>query len=160
MSETYAEARRIATAIEAEGRTASAQRAARLLRLLATQAEADDARLQDQARLIARIAELEAEQAKRTPIGAATIDQLALKAGAAKFYPAGQRVKEDNYLVSKGFLERFAAGVQVPLAPLTTAQMEAGRNAIFSTGNPFCPCDSKTFSKVAVWVMRQYGIGP
>lgn len=43
--------------------------------------------------------------------------------------------------------------------PLTAAQMEAGRKAIFSTGNPFCPCDSKTFRKVSEWTERQHGIG-
>lgn len=43
--------------------------------------------------------------------------------------------------------------------PLTDAQMSAGREAIFSTGNPFCPCDSKTFRKVAEWVERHHGIG-
>lgn len=42
--------------------------------------------------------------------------------------------------------------------PLTTAQMEAGREAIFSTGNPYCPCDSKTFRKVAQWVERHHRI--
>ena len=35
--------------------------------------------------------------------------RMALEAGAAKFYPDKQREKEDNYLVSAGFLERFAA---------------------------------------------------
>lgn len=43
--------------------------------------------------------------------------------------------------------------------PLTAAQMEAGRKAIFSTWNPFCPCDSKTFRKVSEWTERQHGIG-
>lgn len=43
--------------------------------------------------------------------------------------------------------------------PLTPAQMEAGREAIFSTGNPFCPCDSKTFRKVAQWTERHHRIG-
>lgn len=36
------------------------------------------------------------------------INELALKAGAAKFYPAHQQVHEENYVVTKGFLERFA----------------------------------------------------
>ncbi|GAA6121501.1 hypothetical protein [Acidovorax sp. FG27] len=42
--------------------------------------------------------------------------------------------------------------------PLTLAQMEAGRESIFSTSNPFCPCDSKTFRKVAEWVERHHRI--
>lgn len=42
--------------------------------------------------------------------------------------------------------------------PLTSAEMAAGREAIFSTGNPYCPCDAKTFRKVAEWVERHHGI--
>lgn len=33
--------------------------------------------------------------------------------------------------------------------PLTDPHLEKLREATFSTGNPFCPCDSKTFRKVA-----------
>lgn len=47
---------------------------------------------------------------------------------------------------------------QAQAAPLTAKQMESGREAIFSTGNPFCPCDSKTFRKVSEWVERYHGI--
>ena len=47
---------------------------------------------------------------------------------------------------------------QAGAAPLTPKQMESGREAIFSTGNPYCPCDSKTFRKVAEWVERHHGI--
>lgn len=35
------------------------------------------------------------------------IEKLALKCGAAKFYPEAQLVREDNYLVGKQFLEKF-----------------------------------------------------
>lgn len=38
-----------------------------------------------------------------------------------------------------------------PTVPLTDAQIEAGREAIFSTCNPFCPCDSKTMRKAVRW---------
>lgn len=37
-----------------------------------------------------------------------TIIQLALKAGAAEFYPERQSSKDDTYLVGSQFLERFA----------------------------------------------------
>jgi len=36
------------------------------------------------------------------------IIEMARQAGAAKFYPEVQSVKEDNYLVGQKFLERFA----------------------------------------------------
>lgn len=45
------------------------------------------------------------------------------------------------------------------LKPLTSQQMEQGREHVFSTNNPFCPCDSKTFMKVAKWVERHHKIG-
>ncbi len=54
----------------------------------------------------------------------------------------------------------YAAQPAAPaLVPLTLRQMEAGREQIFSVNNPFCPCDSKTFRKVAEWVERHHGIG-
>lgn len=40
------------------------------------------------------------------------IIELALQAGAAKFYPDRQSTNSDNYLVGAGFLQRFAALVQ------------------------------------------------
>ena len=54
---------------------------------------------------------------------------------------------------------RAVLSARKPLTPLTPAQMEKGRDQIFSINNPFCPCDSKTFSKVAEWVERHHGIG-
>ena len=42
--------------------------------------------------------------------------------------------------------------------PLTDAQLEKGRDQTFSINNPFCPCDSKTFRKVARWVEAAHGI--
>lgn len=49
--------------------------------------------------------------------------------------------------------------VRVPMTPLTDAQMEKGRDQIFSINNPYCPCDHKTFKKVAQWVERHHQIG-
>lgn len=40
------------------------------------------------------------------------VHKLALEAGAARFYPEQQQVKQELYLVSQGFLERFAELVQ------------------------------------------------
>ena len=46
-----------------------------------------------------------------------------------------------------------------PKEPLTDEQIEAGRKAIFSTDNPYCPCDSKTMRKAVQWAERKHGIG-
>ena len=40
------------------------------------------------------------------------IHKLALEAGAARFYPEQQSVKQELYLVSQGFLEKFAELVE------------------------------------------------
>jgi hypothetical protein len=42
--------------------------------------------------------------------------------------------------------------------PLTDELLEKGRDQTFSINNPFCPCDSKTFRKVARWVEAAHGI--
>lgn len=51
---------------------------------------------------------------------------------------------------------RAALAARKPLAGLTREQMEAGRHQVFSTNNPFCPCDSKTFRKVSEWTEREF----
>lgn len=38
---------------------------------------------------------------------------------------------------------------------LTPKQIEAGWHATFSTNNPCCPCDLKTFTKAVRWTERQ-----
>lgn len=43
--------------------------------------------------------------------------------------------------------------------PMTDEQMEEGRERIFSVNNPYCPCDRKTFAKVARYVERFHHIG-
>lgn len=40
------------------------------------------------------------------------IHALALQAGAARFYPEQQAVKQELYLVGQGFLEKFAELVE------------------------------------------------
>ena len=42
--------------------------------------------------------------------------------------------------------------------PLTDEQIERGREATFSTSNPFCPCDSKTMRKAVRWAEHAHGI--
>ena len=46
-----------------------------------------------------------------------------------------------------------------PMTPLTDSEMEKGREQLFSTNNPYCPCDRKTFRKVAQWVEWHHKIG-
>lgn len=41
---------------------------------------------------------------------------------------------------------------------LTDAEIEAGRRQVFSTSNPFCPCDEKTMRKAVRWAERAHGI--
>lgn len=43
--------------------------------------------------------------------------------------------------------------------PLSDEQIESGRKDMFSTGNPFCPCDRKTMRKAVQWAERQHSIG-
>lgn len=40
------------------------------------------------------------------------------------------------------------------LSALTDAEIEAGRKQVFSTDNPFCPCDRKTMLKAVRWAER------
>lgn len=39
-------------------------------------------------------------------------------------------------------------------AELTAKQIEAGWKATFSTNNPFCPCDLRSFTKAVQWTER------
>ena len=38
--------------------------------------------------------------------------------------------------------------------PLTDKKIKAGWEATFSTNNPFCPCDLRSFTKAASWAER------
>jgi len=55
---------------------------------------------------------LAASKVERKPLTHEIITETALQAGAAKFYPEKQRVIEQNYVVSAGFLQRFAVALQ------------------------------------------------
>lgn len=66
---------------------------------------------------------------------------------------------------AKNQLEYFArvvlakCGAQpVVRKPLTDEQIEKLREATFSTGNPFCPCDSKTMRKAVRAAEHAHGI--
>lgn len=48
------------------------------------------------------------------------------------------------------------AGQPAAEVELTDAELEAGRHQVFSTNNPFCPCDSKTFRKAARWAISAH----
>ncbi len=41
-----------------------------------------------------------------------------------------------------------------PVARLTDAEIEQGRQEIFSVNNPYCPCDIKTMQKAVRWAER------
>lgn len=42
--------------------------------------------------------------------------------------------------------------------PLSDEEIEAGREATFSTSNPFCPCSDKTMRKAVRWAELKHGI--
>lgn len=52
----------------------------------------------------------------------------------------------------------WKAAWSAKLHPLSDDQIERGREASFSTSNPFCPCDSKTMRKAVRWAERAHGI--
>lgn len=53
-----------------------------------------------------------------------------------------------------GRLKAQIAAHEAQRQPLTDKQIEAGWRATFSTDNPFCPCNLKTFTKAVQWVER------
>lgn len=74
---------------------------------------------------------------------------------------AAQAIEADRELQDARHAEELAAQpepAQTARKPMTTVQMEKGRTQIFSVENPFCPCDSKTFMKVARYVESFHGI--
>lgn len=44
------------------------------------------------------------------------------------------------------------------VAPMTAAQIKEQWESTFSTGNPFCPCDLRSFTKAARAIERAHGI--
>lgn len=64
--------------------------------------------------------------------------------------------------VSQELVDRALAlpGAPTPATrkPLTDEQIEKLREATFSTGNPFCPCDSKTMRKAVRAAEHAHGI--
>lgn len=68
-----------------------------------------------------------------------------------------RRVKAERELAA--YRSTPADGGGQGVTPLTDEQIEKGREAIFSTSNPFCPCDSKTMRKAVRWAERAHRIG-
>lgn len=62
-------------------------------------------------------------------------------------------------LIIDAQLQQAVDQAQAKLEPMTEKQRREGREAIFSTGNPYCPCDQKTFDKVTGYVERFHQIG-
>lgn len=121
-----------------------------------------DMTMNRQSKLIAEL------QAQLEAVGAGGVSTLIpTKQCSHEFYRFGdQKERRCNWC---SFNESQAATANPPVAvpagmpkparvPLDAVQMAAGRESIFSTGNPYCPCDSKTFRKVAEWVERHHGI--
>ncbi len=71
-------------------------------------------------------------------------------------FEAWRKTMQDGYNEWDAWKARAALAARKPLTGLTREQMEAGRHQVFSTNNPFCPCDSKTFRKVAEWTEREF----
>ncbi len=69
------------------------------------------------------------------------------------------RVSDDLRQRVDAALRDASAHEKAHREPLTDAQIEAGREATFSTSNPFCPCDSKTMRKAVRWAEHAHGIG-
>jgi len=48
-------------------------------------------------------------------------------------------------------IESTESDKQEAVKPLTDAQIEAGWHQTFSTSNPYCPCNLKSFTKAVRW---------
>jgi hypothetical protein len=64
--------------------------------------------------------------------------------------------KEDKARRIAASLATPQAAASVERVPLSYAEISAGWHATFSTSNPFCPCDLKTFTKVVRWTEAVY----
>lgn len=61
---------------------------------------------------------------------------------------------EDNLAIVR--IDEALAQQPAAVVELTDEELEAGRHQVFSTNNPFCPCDSKTFRKAARWAIAAH----
>ncbi|CAJ0804981.1 hypothetical protein LMG18090_04714 [Ralstonia mannitolilytica] len=52
------------------------------------------------------------------------------------------------------------SGQRAGVAELSSKKIEAGWHATFSTNNPFCPCDLKSFTKAVRWAERAIAAAP
>ena len=62
------------------------------------------------------------------------------------------------YEVTVGNLRAPREQAQPERKPMTESEMLEGRERTFSVDNPYCPCDRKTFMKVARYVEAFHGI--
>jgi len=62
------------------------------------------------------------------------------------------------YEVTVGNLRARLEQAQPERKPMTESEMLEGRERTFSVDNPYCPCDRKTFMKVARYVEAFHGI--
>jgi hypothetical protein len=63
----------------------------------------------------------------------------------------GQESTEDSHMTASPSPQAQAQQAQ----GLTEAKIEQGWRDTFSTSNPFCPCNLKTFTKAARWAERE-----
>ena len=103
----------------------------------------------------------ESFEALREMIAAALAD--ARRDGAEQMRAAVESALDDLPLPDGFFVSDIMGAINdaMPLPTgerqavlLTDEQIEHGREKVFSTGNPFCPCDAKTMRKAARWADR------
>lgn len=75
-------------------------------------------------------------------------------------WPEAVRRSGEGYMLAaaQSAWTAWKAAWAARLHPLSDAAIEQGREATFSTSNPFCPCDSKTMRKAVRWAERAHGI--
>lgn len=81
-----------------------------------------------------------------------------LRADADEIFPPSDRGRQAPVEV-RDVVEWYSESIRalpLPTGPrqavlLTDKQIENGRKQVFSTDNPFCPCDAKTMRKAARW---------
>lgn len=95
------------------------------------------------------------EQELQTELARVKAELAALAQASA--LPAAPTVVMARHEAAAADFEAWEAQFSQPAAqqpavePLTDEQIEQGRKAVFSTDNPFCPCDSKTMRKAVRW---------
>lgn len=90
----------------------------------------------------------------------AELRELIASAIAGAKREGAEQIREEaaDYAIcdGRGSLAECIRAIPLPTGPrqavlLTDEQIEHGRKQVFSTENPFCPCDAKTMRKAARW---------